>query len=68
MRKIFIISRTANLMCAIFLIFVTTEFLTYGMHCPIILSLQGMSLVSNAAYEIMQTTLEMTFLPLVTIR
>jgi len=55
-------------MCAIFLIFVTTEFLTYGMHCPIILSLQGMSLVSNAAYEIMQTTLEMTFLPLVTIR
>jgi len=49
------------------LLYFTIESLTYGMHCLITLWPQGVFLVSNVTYLIMQTMLEMTFLLLVTI-
>jgi len=42
------------------LLYFTTELLTHGMHGPIIFWLQGVFLVFNVTYLLMQTTLELT--------
>jgi len=51
----------------VMLLYFTIESLTYGMHCLITLWPQGVFLVANVIYLIMQTMLEITFLLLVTI-